>query len=211
MHAVDRYWLVAESLGAATGPKEFHVPISEAARRWAINEVGSYPRPWLVFGVGARWVTKRWPPSHFAVLAERAQRRCGGTAILVGAGDDTSLAHAVAEKLAGPCLDLTGKTDLQQLPALLCLADVMVANDTGPLHVAAALGRPVVAPYTCTRVVLTGPYGAASSAVQTAVWCSGSCIKRCPRLDCMTELTPDRLWPVLEGHLRTWESNRRSA
>ena len=87
----------------------------------------------------------------------------------------------------------------------------MLANDTGPLHVAAALGRPVVAPYTCTKVLLTGPYGGESGCVESRVWCQGSRLKRCRRMDCMAELTPDRLWPRLEEVLLTWESRRRSA
>ena len=56
------------------------------------------------------------------------------------------------DRLAGPHLDLTGQTTLPQLSAVLACADVMIANDTGPLHLAVALGRPVVAPYTCTKV-----------------------------------------------------------
>ena len=70
-------------------------------------------------------------------------------------------------------------------------------------------GRPVVAPYTCTRVVMNGPYGALDRAVETRVWCQGSYLKKCSRLECMAELTPERLWPSLEEILKTWE--RRSA
>jgi ADP-heptose:LPS heptosyltransferase len=115
-------------------------------------------------------------------------------------------------ELPGPTLDLTEATNLQQLAAVLARADVMVANDTGPLHLAAALGRPVVAPYTCTRVALTGPYGdAAAGAVETRVWCAGSYLRRCDRLDCLRELTPDRLWPHLERILLQWQSSCRSA
>ena len=87
----------------------------------------------------------------------------------------------------------------------------MLANDTGPLHLAAALGRPVVAPYTCTRVNMNGPYGAFAGAVETRVHCHGSYLKRCGRLECMAELTPARLWPVLKGILLQWEHQRLSA
>ncbi len=211
LHAVDRYWLVVEALGAGTTAKEFRVPIADSARRWADDQLQHLPRPWLVFGVGARWITKRWPPSHFAVLAQRAQARYGGTAIMVGGPDETSLAQAVVEKLTGRACDWTGKTSLPQLAAILANADIMVANDTGPLHLAVALGIPVVAPYTCTQVGRTGPYGAFAGAVETTVWCRGSCIKKCSRLECMEELTPDRLWPILEERLKRWKSNRRSA
>src|SRR5262249_30540369 len=140
-----------------------------------------------------------------------AQELVGATILFVGGQDETPLAQITAEALSGPIRDLTGRTTLPQLSALLACADVMVANDTGPLHLAAALGRPVVAPYTCTKVLLNGPYGAEAGAVETRVWCQGSYRKRCARLECMAELTPDRVWPLLQQVLRTWKSNSLSA
>src|SRR5205085_6936527 len=131
-------------------------------------------------------------------------------AVFVGSAGEAELSQTTADHLSGPVRDLTGKTTLPQLAALLSRVDVMLANDTGPLHLAAALGRPVVAPYTCTKVLLNGPY-AAAGAVETRVWCQGSYRKRCGRLDCMAELTPDRLWPVLEGVLRKWKRSSLSA
>jgi lipopolysaccharide heptosyltransferase I len=211
IHAVDRYWLIAEAFGAGAGPKRFRVPIPDAAREWAADTLLGSPRPWLVFGAGSRWVTKRWLPEHFAALARQADQQFHGTVVLVGSSDEQSVSRSVAEQLTGSVRDLTGRTTLPQLAALLQQADVMVANDTGPLHLAAALGRPVVAPYTCTRVLLNGPYGAEANAIESRVWCQGSYLMRCPRLECMTELTPDRLWPVLREILLRWQSNRRSA
>jgi heptosyltransferase-1 len=210
-HAVDRGWRIAEAFGVGDVPKEFHVPIPDEARRWADETMRQCPRPWLVLGPGSRWATKRWRPAHFAVLAARVQSEFGGTVFFVGGDDETPLAEAVRARLIGPTLDLTGRTTLPQMAALLERADVMVANDTGPLHLAAALGRPVVAPYTCTRVRRNGPYGCARGAVETTVRCGGSYIKRCSRMVCMTELTPDRLWPPLHEVLRTWQSRNQSA
>ena len=209
-HAVDRYWLVAEALGG-DGSRAFHVPLQETARSWAADVLQPLARPWIAVGPGSRWLTKRWPPEHFAALARRAQARFGGTVVLVGTPDEAPLSTAVRQELVGPALDLTGSTSLPQLAALLARVDVMTANDTGPLHLAAALGRPVVAPYTCTKVVRTGPYGSNGLAVESRVWCQGSYLKRCPRMECMTELTPDRLWPLLCEVLQSWESRSRSA
>jgi len=206
VHAVDRYWLVAEALGA-DGPIEFRLPVRDAERAWVDEAIGDCPRPWLAFGVGSRWVTKRWPPEHFAELARRAQARFGGTVLFAGGTDETELAEATGQMLAGPWRNLSGRTTLPQLTALLARADVMVANDTGPLHLAAALGRPIVAPYTCTRVALNGPYGQAARAAETTVRCAGSYVKTCRRLDCMAELTPKRLWPILESTLLEWSSH----
>jgi lipopolysaccharide heptosyltransferase I len=211
MHAVDRYWLVAQALGVPSQQIQFRVPITAAAGQWALGQLQEWPRPWIMVGVGARWLTKRWPAAHFGALVHRAQRRFGGTAVFVGGPEETPLARQTAALLRGPVCDLTGKTSLPELAAVLSLADVMIANDTGPLHLAVALGRPVVAPFLCTQVGLTGPYARPQSAVATTVYCAGSLLKRCDRLDCMNELTPARLWPVLEEVLSQWLRANRCA
>jgi ADP-heptose:LPS heptosyltransferase len=212
IHAVDRYWRVAEALGAGGRPKRFIVPLQPAELATVDRELVPFPRPWLAFGVGSRWVTKCWPPAHFADLANRAQTAFGGTVLFVGTADDTAASLAVARGLRGPSRDLTGKTSLPRLAAVLARADAVVANDTGPLHLAAALGRPCVAPYTCTKAVLHGPYGAAGGGVETTVACGGSYLKRCPRgMVCMADLTPDKLWEPLAGVLSAWADRCRSA
>lgn len=210
LHAVDRYWRVAETLGA-TGSPRFRLPVPEAARRWALAALAEVPRPWLAFAVGARWRTKRWPPEHFAALARRAQEQHGGGIVFVGGREDAPLARAAGRLVVGPQLHLAGATTLPQLLGVLSLADVLVANDTGPLHLAVALGRPVVSPFTCTQVRLTGPYGRAAFAVQTNVFCAGSLLKKCGRLECLAELTPERLWPPLAEVLQQWEARKQSA
>jgi heptosyltransferase I len=209
-HAIDHYWCVAEALGVGDIPKRFDVPVQPESRAWVREQMKDLPRPWLAFGVGARWLTKRWPPDHFARLARQAQESFGGTVFFVGSPDEAPLAQQVIAQLRGPTRDFVGTTSLQQLAGLLEAAEVMVANDTGPLHLAAALGRPCVAPYTCTQVRRHGPYGQ-TGGVETTVWCKGSYIRTCDRLECMTELQPDRLWPHLSAILSTWASHSRSA
>jgi heptosyltransferase-1 len=204
VHAVDRYWWVAEALGVGTVAKSFHLPVEEASRQWAMQRLQPWPRPWLMMHVGARWETKRWPLPHFVELAQRALRRCGGTVILVGGPEEVRRVQGVVAALEPSSVSLAGQTNLRQLVAVLAFADVVVSNDSGPLHIAAALGRPVVAPYTCTSPLRTGPYGARPGAVATQVWCAASYRKRCDRLDCMKELTPGRLWPALEMALFPW-------
>jgi heptosyltransferase-1 len=211
MHAVDRCWAIAEALGVGELPKEFGLRIPSEQDAWAAHAFELLPRPWIVLGVGARWLTKRWPPQHFAAIAQRAMDRFGGSIIFVGGFEDMPLAREAAQQIHGAILDLTGQTTLPQLAAILARADVMLANDTGPLHLAVALGRPVVAPYTCTSIVENGPYGMAQNAVESSIWCHGSYLTKCPRLECMAELTPERLWPVLERVLLTWQCHSRSA
>src|SRR2546429_32212 len=73
LHAVERYWLVAKAFGVGQMPRRFRVPITEPARLWASELLQNWPRPWIAMGVGSRWMTKRWPPEHFAEPARRAQ------------------------------------------------------------------------------------------------------------------------------------------
>jgi heptosyltransferase-1 len=211
-HAVDRYWLVAEAVGAGGGPKTFHVPLRPEAVAWAADALARYPRPLVAVGVGARWVTKRWSGGHFAEVLRRAGARFGGTAVFVGGGEDSALSQGVVAGLRSEALDLTGRTTLPQLAAVLTACDVMLSNDTGPLHLAAALGKPCVAPYTCTRAAKHGPYGVPGGGVETAVACGGSYLKTCPHgMVCMTDLTPDRVWPAFAEVLAAWAARSRSA
>ena len=92
-----------------------------------------FPRPWVAAAAGAKWLTKRWPVASFAALLNRAAGRYGGTAVLVGSPDDTALSLELAGQLRGPCLDLTGKTSLPRLVAVLKAADAMV--EIGRAHV----------------------------------------------------------------------------
>ncbi|HEY1191098.1 MAG TPA: glycosyltransferase family 9 protein [Gemmata sp.] len=209
-HAVDRMWVVAEAFGVGHLPKTFRVPLRAPELDAARTELAGLPRPWVVVAVGAKWVTKRWPVGHFAELLRRAGAHFGGSAVLIGGPEDSALAKEVCANLPGASLDLTGKTSLPRLSATLSLADAMVGNDTGPLHLAAALGVPCVAPYLCTKVAWHGPYTQAASCADTAVPCGGSYIKKCPNMVCMPELTADRLWPKLAEVLDTWQRKHSS-
>lgn len=197
-HIVDRLLRVASAFGARIEAPRFRLPPNPDADAWACSTLRSVPRPRLVLNVGARWTTKRWPPSRFAELARRAQQHFGAGLVAVGAAEDRPLVAALLEDLRPfPVLDLAGNTSLPQLAAIAAQSDLFLSNDTGPLHLALAAGAPVLGVYTCSDVRKTGPYGPTGMAVQTGVWCAASCVKTCPRMECMTELTADRVWPMV--------------
>ena len=202
IHAVDRYRRVLDFLGIPPSPARFVVPVDPAEVAAVAELLEAFPRPWVAVAAGAKWLTKRWPVASFAALLNRAAAHFGGTAVLVGSPDDIALSLELAAQLRGPHLDLTGKTSLPRLVAVLKAADAMVANDTGPLHLAAALGTPCVAPYTCTLVARHGPYAQFDRAVATQVACAGSYLRVCPNgLKCFAELAPERLWEPLRAVL----------
>jgi lipopolysaccharide heptosyltransferase I len=201
-HAVDRLLKVAQAFGADVSRPRFVVPIGEDDRRWAREALARVPSPRLALNPGARWPTKRWPPKHFAEVARRAVEARGAGLVAFGAEEDRPLVDELRRELAGlPLLDLCGRTTLPQLAALAAESDVVLSNDTGPLHLAAAAGARVVGVYTCTSPKLNGPYGPRAVAVRTGVWCAGHYVRRCGRLECMDELSPGRVWPAVLGQL----------
>lgn len=206
MHAVDRYWLVIDALGWGDLPKRFTLPRQPLAEEWADRQLQLWPKPWIMFNLGTRWETKRWPVPHFAELGRYAQNHFGGTLVLVGGPGETALGEEFQRWCPRKVHNLIGASSLPQLVSLLARADLMISNDSGPLHIADALGRPVIAPYTCTSTRRTGPYNHVQGAVATQIWCAASYLKKCPRMECMTELTPTKLLPLLQRTLATWQT-----
>jgi len=202
LHAVERVQRVARALGADASEPRFHLPIGDGDRRWAREALAGVPSPRIVLNLGARWLTKRWPPEHYAEIGRRAAAEYGAGLIAVGSAVDRPFVDALMHRSEpGSILDLCGRTRLLQLAAIAALSDLMVSNDTGPLHLAAAAGARVVGIYTCTNPRLTGPFGPRVATVQSCVWCAPSFLKRCRRLECMDELTPARVWSVVKAQL----------
>lgn len=193
IHAVDRYWRLVEALGAGDAPKRFLVPLSDKAQRQADVHLRELPRPIVVMAIGARWATKRWPIESFATLANDCFTKYGGSAVYVGGQEDRLLAQRAMSWGRVPSINLCGETSLPVLAAVLKAADVVVANDSGPLHLAAALGRPVVAPYTCTLIRQHGPYGQFGRAVAADIACHGSYLRNCSHMSCLPTLPPRRI------------------
>ncbi|MER3415964.1 MAG: glycosyltransferase family 9 protein [Gemmataceae bacterium] len=197
VHAVDRYWSVAEALGVGHGPKRFRVPIPAQASAQAEQLLAACRPPYVAIHPGARWETKRWPLASFLALAERIHQHVGGTIVWIGSVEEARRCQHLLPTGDGH-LSLVGKTPLPLLAALLHRCHLVVSNDSGPLHLAAALGRPVLAPFLCTRPERNGPYGQRDHVVVTRVPCAGSLLRHCPLLACQQELTVDRLWPVAQ-------------
>ncbi len=202
VHAVDRLMRLAEVFGADVTEPRFVVPLGADDRAWAQALVQNVPRPRLVLNPGASWKTKRWPPRQFGEIARRAHDARGAGLVAIGSAEDAPLVAELRACLDPiPVLDLCGQTTLRQVAAIAAESDLVLSNDSGPLHLASAAGCPVVGLYTCTSPQLHGPYGRDAAAIQTNIWCAGSYLKTCSRLDCMHELTPDRVWPLVLSRL----------
>lgn len=209
-HAVERSLLMAEYLGATPEPVEFRFPVLPEARTWAeaflsgagpsaalretLPEADARRGPLVALVLGTSTPVKAWPPEHFARLVEILQETAGGRAVLLGGPGEAGREAQVQAALARPAISAVGRTDLPRLAALLDHAQVVVGADTGALHLAVALGKPVVGLYGPTSPELTGPYGSQHRILWDQPAC-GPCGRRptCANSDCMRALTPERV------------------
>jgi lipopolysaccharide heptosyltransferase I len=191
--AVPRSLAMADYLGAPIYPVEFRYPLLPEARAWAEDLVPAAGQPLVALVLGASTAVKAWPAEHFVTLIERL-RGAGAEVVLIGAEAEREREAAVQAGLATPALSAVGQTDLPRLAALLARADAVVAGDTGALHVAAAVGTPVVGLYGPTSPELTGPYGEQHRVLWDQPTC-GPCGRRprCRDYHCMSDLTPGRV------------------
>ncbi|MCA8982214.1 MAG: lipopolysaccharide heptosyltransferase II [Planctomycetaceae bacterium] len=210
-----RYWRLAELLGYEREPRGLNLEIPQSERTSASALLEADSRPLLVIHPGAMWITKRWPVASFAEIASRAIRHFSMRVVVVGSkGEQTDaevLSQAVRQVDPGASiLNLAGKTTLMQLAVLLEKADVVLTNDSGPMHLAAGLGTPVVGLFTCTSAERSGPAGEQHELVQALVPCAASYRKQCPftgsgHLHCMQALSIHQVW---QAFTRLIEKNR---
>lgn len=188
-HAVEHNLDVAEALGLGRGPVEFVFAVDAYDRESAAQMIGVGDR-YAVLLPGSNWETKRWPAEKFAAMVRPLADRFGLRSIVAGSAAD----GALAARIPGTT-NLCGKTTLRQLVALLERADLVIANDSGPMHVASALGRPLVVLHGPTSAVRTGPYGRLDSVVRLDIPCSPCFSRRCSHQSCLQRL---EINPVLE-------------
>jgi heptosyltransferase I len=183
-HAIERYLSIAEALGCGRGPVEFRFATTDEDRA-AVAAMVPAGKRFAVLSPGTNWETKRWPVEHFAACVQPLRDQHGLETIIAGGPGDSAL----AEQIDG--LNLCGKTTLRQLVALLERAEVVIANDSGPMHVAAALGRPLVTPFGPTNPVRTGPYQRMDSVIRLDIPCSPCYARRCSHHSCLKWLATD--------------------
>lgn len=199
-HAVERYLDLAEALGCPRGPVEFRFAPPSAADLAHVDALlrPADGRPFAVLLPGTNWATKRWPVDHYARLATLVQDRLGLTPCIAGGTDAVPLARSVPH-----ALDLTGRTSLPQLVELLRRASLVIANDSGPMHIACALGRPLVTIFGPTNPTRTGPYARPDTVIRLNIACSPCYSRTCSHTSCMNWLTPDAVVKQAADALRS--------
>jgi heptosyltransferase-1 len=206
VHAIDRYLWLGRLLGLDGHPPDLRLYFppearASADRLLAGHGVGRGPLALLM--PGTIWETKHWLPERFAEVG-RALLRAGLAVVLAGATADQPRCRAVAALCPG-ARDVSGRTTIAELGALMGRAAFCVTNDSGPMHFAVALGRPVVSVFGPTDPLWIGPYGRAEAVVRAGVPCSPCYLRRlstCPHDHaCMHQVTAamvlDRLRALL--------------
>jgi heptosyltransferase-2 len=160
--------------------------------------------PYLVVAPGARFgAAKRYPAERFAAAAESVAAARRIAVVLVGAAEDAAATRAVRDALPS-AVDLAGRTTLGELVGILAGATGVLANDSGTMHLAAALGVPTVGVFGSTNPRWTAPRGARATALARPVWCAPCYAPTCVQdFGCMLGIAPEVVARALAAELAT--------
>ncbi len=224
-HAIDRYLAITDALGCGREPVEFNLSIDAADHARVDELLGGATRFALILP-GTNWPTKRWPAERFAELIAPLRGEFGLTSVIAGGPDVSEIAEVIfrsrpdlearvsPDSYAAPgvnaglgsdaangVLNLVGQTSLRELVALIDRATVVVANDSGPMHIAAAMNKPLVTIFGPTNPTRTGPYRRDDSVVRVDIPCSPCYSRKCSHISCMKWLAVDAVLAQIRRQL----------
>jgi heptosyltransferase-2 len=191
---------------AATGETEISLRISEDAEAQAESRLLVAGSRWnairIAIGAGASYGSaKCWPPERFAEMASALAEKFGADVILFGTPSEAAVSSAIVGAMNRPAIDLTGQTTIAELPAMLSRCHLFIGNDSGAMHVAAAVGLPVVGVFGPTDPLGTAPVTPRCTVVREKPYCSPCFLRRCPTDHrCMTRIAPQEV----EAAARPW-------
>ena len=189
VHAVDRYMRCLESLGMGTEERDFSLPVaakvSEEIEGLLVEAGLKKNERFVLVAPGARWESKRWAIEKFAQVIDGIKEEMSLRCVLAGAKNEKDL----CERLAGMCksepINMAGETSLKQLAGLVKRSELVVGHDSGTIHLAVAMDRPLVCIIGPTEPKKTGPYGREDSIVRVEVDCWPCRKEKCADNKCM--------------------------
>lgn len=201
---IERYMALGLAPNASL-PEQYPLPelrISAEACEQALqrHQLTKTSRPVLALCPGAEFgPAKRWPEEYYASIAN-AKLSEQWDVWIFGSPKDNEVAKRIMELTHGRCVDLTGKTKLEEAVDLLSLASLVLSNDSGLMHIAAALNKPLVAVYGPTSAGFTPPLHAKAKILSLALECQPCFQRECPLKHhrCMLELKPDKVLGVMK-------------
>ncbi len=200
---VQRFAVLAQPAGS-TLPVPLPLPALQsttAQQQALLARLGlSTDKPVVAFCPGAEYgPAKRWPEAHFAALARLLAAR-GCAVWLVGSPKDHAIAETIAAASTGACINLCGKTDIAEAADLLAASRLVVTNDSGLMHIAAAVGRPVIALYGSSSPQFTPPLSVDARILTLDIECSPCFQRECPlgHFKCLNDLSPERVFAAID-------------
>lgn len=191
----------ADRLGVAAAPISFGLAATASERQRVAALLADAGERLAVLYVGSTWPSRQWLPAATAALCERLRARGLGV-VLVGGPGDAAFAAAVCEAGAGPLVNLVGRTSLREVIAVMERAVAAIGPDTGPMHIATAVGAPVVALFGATSPLRSGPWGWGDLVIRGDAPCLPCYIPRCPIGQlCMESITPEMVMERVEQAL----------
>ena len=169
-----------------------------------LTENGLTNTHFIAAAPGARWKTKEWPPEFFAACIEKTAENLGGVPfVLLGSPAEQPLCRKIMEMTGKTkTVDLSGKTTPGTLTEIIRRAELLLCNDSGPMHLAAAVGTPVTALFGPTDPELTGPYGKNCRVLQPELTCIKCFHKNCPTEECHRKISPETVATAIMEQLR---------
>jgi lipopolysaccharide heptosyltransferase II len=207
-HEVDYCLMLAEAAGATITPSdrlpELHV--SEQTRQEVVRlltEIGvGQDTPFIVGHVGSNnGQAKRWPLPYWSSLLDKLAHECNVRIILTGVPADQPLIERVMARMQTPAINLAGKTSLTQLAGLMQQSSLVISGDSGPMHIAEAVGAPLISIHGPTDPALSGPIDP-QAVIRSDIWCSPCYTTRGPAecrfhtVQCMKDVTPERVFAL---------------
>lgn len=203
---LERHLTGGERVSARTPVDAIFVSASRqtAARRFLAARGAKLDRPLVALCPGStNSRAKRWPADRFAALADCLIADVGAEVAIIGSASERDVTEAVVAQMSERPLVLTGHTDLSMSVAVLSLVDLLVSNDTGPAHIAAALGRPTLVIFGPTDPVRTRPFSAAAEVIREPPSCAPCMLRDCP-IDhrCLTAISAAQVFARAQEVLR---------
>lgn len=213
-HRIYYYRKLIDFLGEGRSSPSLKIILREEDQRWADHLLKSLeiPEGGCLIGInpGATYgLAKCWYPDRFAELGKRLFEKWQARILFLGKEDERPIIHEILPHLGTQGIDLAGKTGLLQLAAILERCHLLVTNDTGTMHIATAVGTPVVALFGPTNPKVTGPWGEKNVVVKKEVSCSPCSNRVCPTDHrCMKLITVDEVEEIIDIKLKELADKR---
>ncbi|OPL15753.1 MAG: hypothetical protein AVO39_07285 [delta proteobacterium MLS_D] len=204
-HAVLRYLDFIAYLGIPVSEPRFVIPggPEEKARVDRMLAEAGIKREQKFVAVSpvALWKTKLWYNDRFALLGDRITDELALPVVFTGGSDAAGVVHDIRRRMSAGSVDLAGKTSLRELARLYERAALVISTDSGPMHLAAAVGTPTVAIFGPTDPARTGPFGDGHHVIRTGIECSPCFRKVCDSGACMAGITIDAVFDAVRERL----------